>query len=119
MVDFMSGKLGKEDNSHEINLQDLENFTPTKPLEFSKEAESVFEAGKELWKYYHKEPDCNVNASLYDIKAYFQGQNELGRMNNKSLDEKYNLLIDNLRESLEILAQKIQSKVYEFGFLKN
>jgi very-short-patch-repair endonuclease len=98
-----------------------ENFIPTKPLEFSLEAKAVFEAGKELWKYYHKEPNCNVNASLYDIREYFQGRNqnaENTRMKNKSTDEKYNLLIDNLRNSLEVLSAKIQSKVYEFGFLK-
>jgi len=95
-----------------------EDFVPSQTLEFSPEAKAVFEAGRELWRYYHKEPNCNVNASLYDIKAHFQGQNELGRMNNKSTDEKYNLLIDNLRNSLDILSLKIQPKVYEFGFLK-
>jgi hypothetical protein len=38
-------------------------------------------------------------------------------MNNKSEDEKYNELIDNLRDVLRILAQKIEPKVYEYGFL--
>jgi hypothetical protein len=58
------------------------------------------------------------NPSLYDIKSYFQGADENGRMNNKSNDEKYNQLIANLRESLNILEAKIQPKVYEYGFLK-
>jgi hypothetical protein len=66
-----------------------------------------------------KEGNSRVSKpSLYDIKSYFQGTDDSGRMNNKSKDEKYNLLITNLRESLDILATKIQPKVYEFGFLK-
>jgi hypothetical protein len=91
---------------------------PTTPLEFSPEATAVFEAGRELWKYYHKQRDCNVNASLYDIRAYFQGRNEKGKMNNKSTDETYNQLIADLREKLKILAEKIEPKVYLYGFLR-
>jgi hypothetical protein len=63
-------------------------------------------------------PEYNVNASLYDIRAFFQGVNENGRMNNKSDDEEYNRLIGNLNESLKKLAKKIEPKVYEYGFLK-
>lgn len=88
------------------------------PLEFSPEAQAVFNAGRQLWKYYHKQPDCNVNASLYDIREYFQGRNEKGKMNNKSEDETYMNLISDLREPLKILAKKIEPKVYEYGFLK-
>jgi hypothetical protein len=60
----------------------------------------------------------NPNASLYDIREYFQGRNEAGKMNNKSKDEHYNQLIASLRESLKTLAKKIEPKVYEYGFLK-
>ena len=42
-----------------------------------------------------------------------------GKMNAKSDDEKYNELIGNLRTELKILAEKIEPKVYEYGFLKN
>lgn len=90
----------------------------TEPLEFSKEAKAVFTAGLELWRYYHKQPNCNVNASLYDIREYFQGRNTKGKMNNKSDDEHYMELISNLRVQLKVLAKKIESKVYEYGFLK-
>jgi len=38
-------------------------------------------------------------------------------MNSKSKNEKYTKLIGNLRESLNNLAEKIQPKVYEYGFL--
>jgi hypothetical protein len=78
-----------------------------------------------LWKYYHtaisspcEENRKAVNASLYDIREYFQGRNDKGKMNNKSDDETYNTLIDNLRLALKILAKKIEPKVYEYGFLK-
>ncbi len=78
---------------------------------------AVFAAGRDLWKYYHAQPHCNVNASLYDIRNHFQGRNDKGKMNNKSTDEKYNTLIADLRNSLKVLAQKIEPKVYEYGFL--
>ncbi|MDO4725744.1 MAG: hypothetical protein Q4A56_00790 [Porphyromonadaceae bacterium] len=53
-----------------------------------------------------------------NIREHFQERNEKGRMNNKSEDEHYNELIDNLREALKILADKIKPKVFEYGFLK-
>jgi len=87
-------------------------------LKFSETARNVFKIGKELWKYYHAQPKCNANASLYDIREHFQGRNAQGKMNNKSDDEKYNELIGDLREKLKILARKIEPKVYEYGFLK-
>jgi hypothetical protein len=59
-----------------------------------------------------------VNASLYDIREHFQGRNDKGKMNNKSDDETYNALIAELRSALKILAEKIEPKVYEYGFLK-
>jgi hypothetical protein len=38
-------------------------------------------------------------------------------MNTKSADAKYNELIGALRDSMKILAKKIEPKVYEYGFL--
>ncbi|MCZ8330567.1 MAG: hypothetical protein O9282_04560 [Flavobacterium sp.] len=87
-------------------------------LQFSEEATAVFDAGLELWKYYHAQKDVNVNASLYDIREYFQGRNDKGRMNSKSDDVTYTKLITELRNKLAILADKIKPKVYEYGFLK-
>jgi hypothetical protein len=89
------------------------------PRKFSQEAGEVFDAGRELWKYYHSQKSINVNASLYDIRAYFQGRNEAGKMNSASEDEKYTELIGILRDKLKFLAKKIEPKVYEYGFLKN
>ena len=123
MIRFITGK--KIPNRYS-SLFDSEEERTTKKLEFSAEAKSVFDAGRELWKYYHKQPNVNactlrstsVNASLYDIREYFQKRNDKGVMNNKSEDEKYNELIENLRSALKMLAKKIEPKVYEYGFLK-
>jgi hypothetical protein len=89
---------------------------------FSHETQAVLQSGLELWKYYHKKIKGNnmvsVNASFYDIREFFQGRKENGKMNNKSNDETYNTLIKALRDALKVLAEKIEPKVYEYGFLK-
>jgi hypothetical protein len=115
MSDFISGKIEKEKT---LELFKTEKDTKKTMLEFSEVATSVFDSGKALWKYYHIQPNCNVNASLYDIREYFQGRNEKGKMNNKSEDEAYMNLITDLRNKLKILAKKIEPKVYEYDFLK-
>lgn len=134
MTDFIKGKIKREEkedlfnskvsfsrlenieNSSELDLtkENLEDNT----LKFSLEAQAVFSAGLELWKYYHSKSNVNVNASLYDIKEYFQGRNDKGKMNNKSNDDNYMQFISNLREKLKILAEKIEPKLYLYGFLK-
>jgi len=122
MTDFISGKINKE-LKKEFDITNLNNLGEellephTSPLQFSKEAKAVFEAGKELWKYYHNQKDTNVNASFYDIRAFFQGRKN-GRMNANSNDATYTELIKTLRNKLKIIAQKIEPKVYEYGFLK-
>jgi hypothetical protein len=115
MNKFMAGKINVESCR---DLFEIAKDTKSTVLIFSTEARAVFNAGKELYKYYHKQKDCNVNASLYDIREYFQGRNIEGRMNNKSEDVNYNKLNINLRDSLELLELKLQPKIYEFGFLK-
>ena len=116
MADFIAGKLQPEKST----ALELEVTTHrTEPLKFSKEAKDVFAAGKKLWVYYHKKSFDNINASFYDIREFFQGRNKkTGRMNNKSDDEEYNKLIDDLRDNLKILAKKIEPKIYQYGFLK-
>ncbi|RLA06441.1 MAG: hypothetical protein DRQ51_09420 [Gammaproteobacteria bacterium] len=115
MTDFINGKIKPEKNP---GLFDDKNQKDVKKLEFSAEAKQVFDAGEKLWSYYHQQNNNNVNASVYDIREHFQGRGKAGRMNNKSDDEKYMELIKNLRENLKTLAQKIEPKVYEYGFLK-
>ena len=89
-----------------------------KPRKFSKTAQDVFKAGKELWRYYHAQSNIDVNASYYDIRERFQGRNARGTMNPNSGDEQYMELISKLRAASDILAKKIEPKVYEYGFLK-
>ena len=118
MTDFIKGK-NKKKISNETLFKD-DSIEESKPLVFSNEATAVFDAGRELWKYYHSQNDVdiNVNASFYDIRAYFQGTNALGRMNARSEDATYTKLIGELRNKLSVLADKIKPKVYEYEFLK-
>jgi len=113
MTQFMQGKFKQEITS----LFDAQ-ANRTTPLVFSAQAQAVFDAGKALWHYYHQQPNCNVNASWYDIREHFQGRNAAGKMNNKSDDEAYMALIKNLREQLKQLQKSIAPKTYEYGFLK-
>lgn len=127
-------KIHKVDSNSERTLPfdkkeiqaNVQSFIPTKPLEFSKEAQEVFSAGLALWRYYHaqaKNRDKYLNdASLYDIKEYFQGRAESingkkGKMNARSEDNHYNDLIAQLRIALQALADKITPKIYEYEFL--
>ena len=123
MTDFMAGKIATPGD-----LLDRQygggKTKPGKKLMFSAEAKKVFKAGRELWCYYHSQPDgglnpIDVNAGLYDIREYFQGRNAQGRMNAKSEDETYTKLIGKLRLALKILAESIAPKVYEYGFLQD
>ncbi len=119
MVRFINGKVKNGE------LDDC--FIPSQKIAFSKEAEAVFGAGLEIWKYYHKcakNSDSYLNdASLYDIKEFFQGRGESingkkGKMNAKSDDSHYNDLITDLRIALQNLADKIAPKIYEYEFLR-
>ena len=108
----------KDKTIHDESMELFEELTEKhKPLKFSGEAKAVFKAGKKLWQYYHSQPTANVNASLYDIREFFQGRDDNGKMKNTSGDDTYNKLIGDLRSTLKVLSQKIQPKVYEYGFL--
>lgn len=125
MFRFLRGKIVREKVQNKL-FETKSEFIPTKPLEFSDEARAIFKAGRELWAYYHsqnfndfKKP-YNANASLYDIKAHFQGFNENGKMNapQKATDTHYKDLIAALNLTLKALATKITPKIYEYSFLK-
>jgi len=115
MLSFMTGKIIQNGYS---NLFEQVEDKPCIKRVFSPEAKAVFAAGRALWRYYHEQPKCNVNASFYDIREYFQGRNDKGRMNPTSDDEKYTKLLGKLRDSLKVLAKKIEPKIYEYGFLR-
>ena len=116
MSDFINRKVKI---AHQPDLFDSASKTHSdnQPMQFSENAKAVFDAGREVWKYYHSKPNVNPNASLYDIREFFQGRDGKGRMNNTSNDPEYMLRIENLRNALKDLAQKIEPKVYEYGFL--
>ena len=133
MHDFIMGKVKEEKPQQEGTIQDLfaeqvpqttdgNSFTPTEPLEFSQEAQAVLDAGRELWRYYHKQAGANPNASYYDIKMHFQGTKTTKsgkvQMNSTSEDATYNALLADLRQSMKLLAAQIEPKVYDYGFLK-
>lgn len=115
MTKFIQGKIESDLKTDLFGDISLKRNTP---LIFSLEAKAVFDAGRELWKYYHTKSSVNVNASLYDIREFFQGRNANGKMNNKSDDPTYMQLISALRSNLKSLADVIAPKVYEYGFLK-
>lgn len=80
-------------------------------------ARAVYDAGLELWQYYHTY-GANPNVSLYDIKEFFKGRNNKGKINNKSDDETFNKLAENLSGAMRALAKQITPKIYEYGFLR-
>ncbi len=114
MIDYLAGKIQPLEKN-QIFAQKSQKF---EPVVFSAEAQAVMDCGKELFKYYHQQDGSNADVSLYDIRIRFQGVDAKGRMNPSSNDEKYNELLQNLREAQKILAKKIEQKVYEHGFLE-
>ncbi len=119
LLDFLKGGIKEKGDSLFLNAK-KEN----KPLESSQSALNVFNAGKEIYCHYHTQgrtsPHYNVNASLYDIKEFFQGRNAQGKLKlpAKAKDEHYKQLYANLQDALKDLAKEIQPKVYEYGFLR-
>ena len=116
MSDFIAGKVKPQKNIDGTLFEGKITSKPA-PLKFSSEAKAVFNAGRELWRYYHSQSKAEVNATFYDIREHFQGRNEKGAMKTKSDDKKYNELVGILRDKLKELGEKIKPKVYEYGFL--
>lgn len=123
LLDFLKGEIKEPKKSDSLFLNAKKE---NKPLKFSPSASKVFDAGKEIYRYYHATPKIsqinpiNANASLYDIKEFFQGRNKQGRLNSptKAKDTYYKQLYANLQDALKDLAKEIQPKVYEYGFLR-
>jgi hypothetical protein len=120
MSDFIAGKLATTDL-----FGNNETLIPSEPIQFSPAAQAVMDTGRKIWIYYMKQKPktygadpINVNASFYDIRAYFQGRDEKGKMNNDSKDETYMALLRELRTYQKVLAKQIEKKVYLYGFLK-
>lgn len=142
MSDFLAGKIRPEqpqpaqtlfnDNATATNgeaqQRETNNAQPYIPnAHFTPAAQAVMEAGRRLWYYYLHYPESgnapygtviDVNASFYDIRVFFQGRNDKGKMNNDSDDAEYMRLLRDLRQKQKVLAQQIAEKVYRYGFLK-
>ena len=124
-----------------INGRGLSNLNPENPVNpvenlsahsasprlcvkdnLSPAATSVLDAGRELWRYYHSQPNANPDASYYDIRLHFQGATTDAKgktkMNASSSDATYTRLLADLRAAMRRLAAAIEPKVYEYGFLK-
>ncbi len=120
LLDFLKVKLKEQTQNNNL----FNSSKKRKPLEFSETALSVLNAGREIYRYYHAQDfinhDYNANASLYEIKEFFQGRNAQGKLNlpAKAKDECYKQLYANLQDALKDLAKEIQPKVYEYGFLR-
>ena len=119
MSDLLSGKV--DGGSIDTSLPGLGD-NPVNSVVMSAEAKAVLDAGCELWRYYHKQPKANPNASYYDIRKHFQGMKTTAKgkeqMNATSEDERYNELLAGLKAAMKKLAAKIEPKVYEYGFLR-
>ncbi len=119
LLEFLKGGIKEEGDSLFLN-----DKKENKPLKFSPSASRVFDAGREVYRYYHTQDftnrPYNANASLYDIKEFFQGRNAQGKLNlpAKAKDEYYKQLYANLQDALKDLAKEIQPKVYGYGFLR-
>ncbi len=119
LLDFLKGGIKEEGDSLFLN-----DKKENKPLKFSSNTSKVFDASREVYRYYHTQDftnrPYNANASLYDIKEFFQGRNAQGKLNlpAKAKDEYYKQLYANLQDALKDLAKEIQPKVYEYGFLR-
>lgn len=118
LLDFLKGGIKEEGDSLFLN-----DKKENKPLKFSPSASKVFDAGREVYRYYHTQDftnrPYNANVSLYDIKEFFQGRNAQGKLNPpvKAKDTYYKQLYANLQDALKDLAKDLQPKVYEYGFL--
>jgi hypothetical protein len=125
MSNFIAGKDVQKSSNKECvqgnlfeNQQIISDNNSCIKDSMSQEAIAVMDVGRNIWSYYMMQNGINVNASFYDIKEYFKGRDEKGRMNASSDDECFNAMTDELRVKLNNLAAKIEAKVYEYGFLK-
>lgn len=116
MTEFMKGFVPKNSNQTQV-VTTLNSLSSYQKLHFTDEAMMVFEAGKNLWRYYHEKSGAEVNASLYDIREFFQGRDFNGRMLSRSSDANYTQLISELRRVHAVLAMKLRPLIYKYGFL--
>ena len=123
MSDYLAGKVEPPAEDDDLfSAAKRKRSAKPKPVKLSREAKAVMAAGRELWRYYHKQPKATPNASFYDIRLHFQGMRVTAKgkemMNSDSSDATYTKLLAKLRTAHKALAKAIEPKVYEYGFLK-
>lgn len=122
MSDYIEGKNKASTDRQQDLFSGTAAQEESSKLRFSPEAQAVMSAARELWCYYHKQPDANPNASYYEIRLHFQGtkitKSGKVQMNTESTDPQYTALLTMLRNRMKMLAAKISPKVYEYGFLR-
>ncbi len=122
LTDFMGGQLpvAQEDDTALMTGKEGKELFPTgqTPLVFSPEAQRLLDAGRELWKYYLSKPGVDIDASFYDIRAFFQGRKRDGAVKASSTDGEYTRLYSAIQDARKALGDtKIAPKVYAYGFL--
>ncbi|BDQ26626.1 hypothetical protein [Helicobacter heilmannii] len=122
LLDFLEGKSLASRTAKakkELFSQSTPATIQARPS-FSPVALSVLHAGQELYTYYHTQEKSDPNASLYDIKEFFSGRDAKGKLKpaSKAKDAHYKMLYAQLKEVLGALAQALQPKVYQYGFLR-
>lgn len=126
MADFIHGKIkriaesaSEADLFSEIAAQDAADTAPIDAM--SPEAKAVYDAGRELWKYYLSKPGISPNASYYDIRCFFQDRktDKQGKVSlaATSSDPTYIELWDKIKSAIRALELVIEPKIYEYGFL--
>ncbi|MBQ9368700.1 MAG: hypothetical protein IJT83_13045 [Victivallales bacterium] len=123
LLDYIAGRWRPEESepgNAQLELLPMvaeETADYTAPIVFSPEAQAVFDAARPIWRYYHSQPDANPNASFYEIREHFQGRNSRGTMNADSPDATYTALLDAFKAAYKALSDKIEPKIYAYGFL--
>ena len=110
MSRYLAGKAGSAAPAKAQTSFLAETAPGGGPIHFSPAAQAVYDAGLDLWRYYHTQPRPRADASLLDIRAHFQGRNAAGRMQPKSADAGYTERIAALRAALKALALQLQPK---------
>lgn len=115
MYKYINGIL----KANDLSLIDTSSNFPTKKLVFSNKAINVINSARNLWKYYFSNNNIiNHNASLYDLRLYFQGIDKTtNRLNITSSNSTYNSLLLDLRNNINSLTLDIIPKIYEHKFL--
>ena len=121
-IPFSEAEVDAKERFASHFMSDYLRASATLRENLSSVAKSVLDAGRELWRYYHAQPNANPNASFYDIRLHFQGATVdakgKSKMNSTSADETYSSRLSNLRAAMKKLARQIEPKVYQYGFLK-